>query len=195
MKINDLKARAWLGMFSFCLMAAAHGQPGAAVAQAATNTSATALEGDYSLASSTTVPAGTWRYTKGRFSVKRLDSRHLLLLFACEWAKSPKEQCSDWWIVQLRDKNLYLQDMNTDDIGMYFDPSTRTLTMTRQGRDAKGSVRTDVFQPDDKALTDQALIRRMKSAQSSFDGTDNAPGFGKHGAWKYTHLITPLPRQ
>ena len=39
----------------------------------------TKLVGEYNLASSATVPASTWGYSKGRILVKQLDERHLMI--------------------------------------------------------------------------------------------------------------------
>jgi hypothetical protein len=199
MKFFSLKAAILLGAGLFCLMAGAEEQslPGAVMQKLQQLMSskgqgtkglspAAAIEGEYSLASSTTSPSGTWFFTKGRLSVKKIDERHLLFRFACEWKREPKAACDEWWTVQQRDGSLYVQDVNTDTMSMFFDPSTRTFTMTRQGMDAASTLRTDVFRPDDQAPTDRALIRRMKAAQSSFDGTESSKAFGRHGTWTYS---------
>ncbi|MDC8760948.1 hypothetical protein [Janthinobacterium fluminis] len=185
-----------LGVCSFCLMAGAHGQqkplqPTSSKKLAA----ASAMTADYSLTSSSTAPSGTWRFTKGRLSVKRIDDRHFAILFACEWKKEPKAACSEWWTAQLRDGSLYLQDMNTDNISMHFDPATRAFTINSRGMDADSTLRTDVFHPDTQAIRDKALIRRMKTAQSNFESKENARVFGHYSTWEYSRARIQFPAQ
>ena len=55
-----------------------------ACASAQTALPLTKLVGEYNLASSATVPASTWGYSKGRISVKQLDERHLLIALSCD---------------------------------------------------------------------------------------------------------------
>lgn len=143
------------------------------------------LVGDYDLASSTTVPASKWGYTKGRISIKPLDDRHVVILFACEWKREPKAVCSDFFYAQRRDDGWYLQDMNTDAMRLYFDPATRKLTMISRGYDAKASVRHDVFSPTTAPLTDAALVRRMKREQGNAASKENLRVFGPYTKWDY----------
>lgn len=145
------------------------------------------LEGDYTLASSTTAPVSTWNYTKGRIAVKKLDERHVVILFACEWNRMPTAGCDEHYHAQWHDGGVYLQDRNTDLLRMYFDPASRTLTMISRGRDADGSVRRDVFKPTGKPIDDAALVRRMKRAQRLADSKENERVFGHYSSWPYAN--------
>lgn len=147
---------------------------------ASAQTSLPDLAGDYNLASSTTVPASTWGYSKGRISIKQLDDKHLLILFACEWKREPKAVCGDHYFAQQRDDGLYLQDMNTDALRLYFDPASRKLTLISRGYDAKQSVRHDIFSATSAPLTDAALLRRMKREQSNASDKENLRVFGPY---------------
>lgn len=143
------------------------------------------LAGEYGLASSTTVPPSTWGYSKGRVSIKQLDEHHLLILFACEWKREPKAVCGDYYYAQWRDGGLYLQDMNTDAMRLYFDAATRKLTLISRGFDARQSVRHDVFSATSAPLADPALLRRMKREQSNADSKENLRVFGPYTRWDY----------
>lgn len=153
------------------------------------------LEGNYSLSASTTAPVSTWAFSKARVSIKKLDERHLLILIACQWKREPKAICSEHYIAQWQDNGLYIQDMNTEPMRLYFDPATRTLTVVTRGFDANASVRRDVYTPDDKELTDPALIRRMKREQSNADSKENARVFGHHSKWAYTNNRIEFQKQ
>jgi hypothetical protein len=143
------------------------------------------LAGSYSLASSTTTPASSWGYTKARVLIKKLDDKHLQILLSCEWKREPKAVCGDHMFAQWREDGLYLQDMNTFALRMYFDPATRTLTMISRGADAKASVRRDVFVPDASELTDPALVRRMKREQANADDKESTRVFGHYSKRAY----------
>ena len=138
-----------LAALTFCL-------PGTA------QVASTALEGNYSLVSSTTAPVSNWGYSKARITIKKLDDRHLLIVLACEWKREPKAVCGEHHFAQWQESGLYIDDMNTDWMRIYFDPATRTLSWVSRGADARESVRRDMYRADDSALTDTALIRRMK---------------------------------
>jgi hypothetical protein len=153
------------------------------------------LAGTYSLASSTTAPVTNWGFTKGRFTIKKLDDNHLQLVFACEWKREPKAVCGDHFYAQWQDQGLYLQDMNTGNMRIYFEPATRSLTVITRGSDAKASVRRDVYKPDGQELTDPALIRRMKREQSNADSTENRRVFGPYSKWAYTNNRIELQNQ
>ena len=162
----------------------------AAWALAALCMSATALalplaqfEGQYGLVSSTTEPDSTWRYTKGRIAIKKLDDRHVSILHACEWMKSPKEVCSQRYVAQWRNGEIYLQDRNTWHERMSFDPAARRLTVLTQGVD--GTLRRDVYAATTAPLTDKALVRRMKREQEAVDDLIDEPAFGEFGKWEY----------
>ncbi|WP_175016767.1 hypothetical protein [Massilia sp. YMA4] len=129
--------------------------------------SLSAIAGEYDLASSTTVPASNWGFSKAHVSVRMVDDRHALILHSCQWKRSPKEACWDWFYAQQREGGIYLQDDNTDTVRFYFDPASRKLTMIWRGLDAKASVRHDVYAPATAPLTDTALLRRQKTALSS----------------------------
>ena len=129
---------------------------------------------------STTVPVSNWGYSKGRISIKQLDDQHLLILFACEWKREPKAACGDHYFAQQRGDGLYLQDMNTDALRLYFDPDTRKLTLISRGYDAKASVRHDTFSATSAPLTDTALLRRMKREQSNASDKENLRVFGPY---------------
>lgn len=143
------------------------------------------VEGEYKLISSTTAPVSNWGFNKAHISVRRLDDRHLVILFACEWKREPKAACDDFYFAQWRDGGLYMQDMNTDLMRMYFDPSSRTLTMIRRGVDEKASVRRDVFAPASAAPEDPTLARRLKRAEKSYVDPENRRVFGPYSKWKY----------
>ncbi|MRV76105.1 hypothetical protein GJ700_30780 [Duganella sp. FT92W] len=145
------------------------------------------LEGEYTLASSTTAPVSTWNYTKGRIAIKTLDDEHVLILMACEWNRAPKAACDNHWYAQWHDGGVYLQDMNTDAMRLYFDPASRTLTMISRGADARGSVRRDVFSATDTPNDDPALMRRLKRAQSNADNKENLRVFGHHSKRAYAN--------
>lgn len=165
--LSPLKGAAAAAIFSLCLHASAQ-------------TPMPDLMGDYSLASSTTVPASNWGYSKGRISIKQLDDKHLLILFACEWKREPKAACGDHYFARQRGDGLYLQDMNTDALRLYFDPATRKLTLISRGYDAKESVRHDIFSATSAPLTDTALLRRMKRQQSNASDKENLRVFGPY---------------
>jgi len=143
------------------------------------------LEGEYTLASSTTAPAGNWIYTQAHVSIRQLDDRHALILLACEWKREPKAACGDYYHVQARDGGVYLQDMNTEALRLYFDPASRALTLIARGADASASVRRDVFLPTGRLPDDPALGRRLKRAQSNADNKDNVRVFGHHSKRAY----------
>lgn len=148
---------------------------------------ASAMAGEYTLASSTTTdPKSNWRYARSRVAIVRLDPQYLAFYQACEWVKSPKEACDDWHVLQQRADGIWLQDTNTGSMGMHFDPSTRTLTMTMES--VNGEVRTDVFRPDSEPLRDPALMRRLKRAERNFRDTIAEKAFGKYTRWDYTRL-------
>ena len=153
------------------------------------------LVGDYNLASSTTVPASTWGYSKGRILVKQLDDRHLMILLSCEWKREPKAVCGDYYYAQWRDNGLYLQDMNTFAMRLYFDPASRKLTIISRGADAKQSVRHEVFGATTEPLTDPALVRRMKREQSNADSKENRRVFGPYTKWDYQENRIEFQRQ
>lgn len=141
------------------------------------------FEGQYDLVSSTTVPDSTWRFTKGRFAIKKLDERHVSILHACEWKNSPKEVCSERYVAQWRNGEIYLQDRNTSNERMSFDPVARRLTVLTQGAD--GTLRRDVYEATRAPLTDKALVRRMKREQDAVDDLIDEPTFGEFGKWEY----------
>lgn len=146
-----------------------------------------AIEGNYSLVSSTTAPVTNWGFSKGRISIKRLDERHLLILLACEWKREPKAVCGEHYFAQWQESGLYIQDMNTDPMRVYADPAAHTLTIVSRGFDAKASVRRDVYQIDEQELVDPALIRRMKREQANAESKDNLRVFGPYAKWAYTN--------
>jgi hypothetical protein len=154
-----------------------------------------ALVGEYNLASSTTVPASTWGYAKGRISVRQLDERHVLIALSCEWKREPKAVCGDYFHAQQRDDGLYLQDMNTFAMRLYFDPATRKLTIISRGADARQSVRHDVFAATTAPLTDPALVRRMKRELSNADSKENRRVFGPYTRWDYQENRIEFQRQ
>lgn len=143
------------------------------------------LSGNYDLASSTTVPPGSWGYSKGRIAITPLDAQHWLIVFACEWKREPKAVCGDFFYAQQRDGGVYLQDMNTDSMRLYFDPATRALTMISRGADARASVRRDVFKPTTAPLTDAALVRRFMREQRLSTDKENLRVFGPYTKWTY----------
>jgi len=144
-----------------------------------------ALPGEYNLASSTTAPVNNWGYGKAHISVRKLDERHLVILFACEWKREPKAACDDYYFAQWRDGGLFMQDMNTDALRMYFDPATRTLTMISRAVDAKASVRRDVFAPVGSGPDDATLARRLKRSEKNYVHPENLRVFGPYAKWKY----------
>ncbi|TWI69212.1 hypothetical protein IP91_00278 [Pseudoduganella lurida] len=154
-------------------------------AASAAQVSVGALEGEYDLATSNTVPASNWGYTKGRISVRKLDDQHVVILMACGWKREPKAQCSDFYFAQGRDGGVYLQDMNTDWMRLYFDPASRKLTIISRGFDAKGSVRRDVFAPTTAPLTDPDLVRRLKREEKLYKDKENVRVFGPYTRWEY----------
>ncbi|MEG0882443.1 MAG: hypothetical protein RSH52_14390, partial [Janthinobacterium sp.] len=143
------------------------------------------LVGEYKLLSSTTVPPSNWGYSKARVSIKQLDDHHLLILLACEWKREPKAVCGDYFYAQWRDDGLYLQDMNTFAMRLYFDPAARKLTIISRGADARQSVRHEVFSATTAPLVDTALVRRMKREQSNADSKENRRVFGPYTKWDY----------
>ncbi|MED5613048.1 hypothetical protein [Janthinobacterium sp. P210005] len=155
----------------------------------------TKLVGEYNLASSATVPASTWGYSKGRISVKQLDDQHLMIVLSCEWKREPKAVCGDYFYAQQRDDGLYLQDMNTFAMRLYFDPASRKLTIISRGADAKQSVRHDVFAATTAPLTDPALVRRMKRELSNADSKENRRVFGPYTKWAYQENRIEFQRQ
>ncbi|SDA60369.1 hypothetical protein SAMN03159300_103461 [Janthinobacterium sp. 344] len=154
-----------------------------------------ALLGDYNLASSATVPASSWGYSKGRISIRPLDDRHLLIVLSCEWKREPKAVCGDYFYAQQRDDGLYLQDMNTFAMRLYFDPASRKLTIISRGADAKASVRHDVFSATTAPLTDATLVRRMKREVSNANSKENRRVFGPHDTWDYQKNRIEFQRQ
>lgn len=143
------------------------------------------LVGEYQLVSSNTAPRSNWGYTKGRLSIQKLDERHVVILLACEWKREPKAVCRDHYFAQYRDGGIYLQDMNTDWMRMYFDPKARAFTIVSRGFDAKESVRRDLFTPTAEPLTDAALVRRMKTETGLAHGKENRRVFGHYSKWDY----------
>lgn len=143
------------------------------------------MEGSYTLVSSTTRPDGLWKFTKARIEVTRHEKRYLLISMACEWADEPKAACDEWWTAQVRAGSVYLQDRNTDNLALRFDPSARTITLTRNGLDPSRTVRTDVFQADPQPADDKTLSRRMKRARSSAEQTWKYQGVIEAGKWTY----------
>ena len=154
-----------------------------------------ALLGDYNLATSTTVPASSWGYSKGRIAIKQLDDKHLLIVLSCEWKREPKAVCGDYFYAQWRDEGLYLQDMNTFAMRLYFDPASRKLTIISRGADAKQSVRHEVFSATTAPLVDTALVRRMKREQSNADSKENRRVFGPYTKWDYQENRIEFQRQ
>lgn len=154
-----------LAALTFCL-------PGTA------QVASTALEGTYSLVSSTTAPVSNWGYSKARITIKKLDDRHLQIVLACEWKREPKAVCSEHHFAQWQESGLYIDDLNTDWTRLYFDPATRTLSWISRGADAKASVRRDVYRADDSELTDPALIRRMRRETANATDKENIRVFG-----------------
>lgn len=136
------------------------------------------LAGEYDLATSTTVPASNWGFSKAHVSIRPVDDRHALVLHSCQWKRSPKEACWEWFYAQQRDGGIYLQDQNTDNVRIYFDPATRKLTLIWRGLDAKASVRHDVFVPAAAPLADAALLRRQKTALSSAEHKETLRTWG-----------------
>lgn len=153
------------------------------------------LVGEYKLLSSTTVPPSNWGYSKARVSIKQLDDHHLLILLACEWKREPKAVCGDYFYAQWRDDGLYLQDMNTFAMRLYFDPAARKLTIISRGADAKQSVRHEVFSATTAPLVDTALVRRMKREQSNADSKENRRVFGPYTKWDYQENRIEFQRQ
>ncbi|OEZ72609.1 hypothetical protein JAB5_07040 [Janthinobacterium sp. HH103] len=153
------------------------------------------LVGEYNLLSSKTVPPSNWGYSKARVSIKQLDDHHLLILLACEWKREPKAVCGDYFYAQWRDDGLYLQDMNTFAMRLYFDPATRKLTIISRGADAKQSVRHEVFGTTTEPLVDTALVRRMKREQSNADSKENRRVFGPYTKWTYQENRIEFQRQ
>ena len=153
------------------------------------------LVGEYKLLSSTTVPPSNWGYSKARVSIKQLDEHHLLILLACEWKREPKAVCGDYFYAQWRDDGLYLQDMNTFAMRLYFDPASRKLTIISRGADAKQSVRHEVFSATTAPLVDTALVRRMKREQSNADSKENRRVFGPYTKWDYQENRIEFQRQ
>ncbi|QYF92716.1 hypothetical protein KY495_18560 [Massilia sp. PAMC28688] len=147
----------------------------------------------YTLVSSTSAPDARWVYTKARLKVRRLDAQHLVLYFSCQWASWPGDACFDWWVVRQHASGLYLQDLNTGGMGVRFDPTSRTLTMTMEG--AGKDVRTDVFRPGPSPAPDAVLERRMKRAENSFNATVAEPAFGKPARWDFTRQRVYPPAQ
>ena len=143
------------------------------------------LEGGYTLESSTTAPAGNWVYTQAYISIHRLDERHVLILLACEWKREPKAACSDYFYAQAREDGVYMQDMNTDGLRLYFDPASRNLTLISRAADARASVRRDVFLPTGRLPDDPALGRRLKRAQANADNKENQRVFGHYSKRPY----------
>ncbi|WP_426341870.1 hypothetical protein ACN9MZ_09260 [Pseudoduganella sp. S-14] len=156
-----------------------------ATSNASAQTPASTLEGEYKLTSSTTAPVSNWGFSKAHISVRKLDDKHVVILFACEWKREPKAACDDYYFAEWRDGGFYLQDMNTDLIRMYFTPASRTLTMIRRGADDKASVRRDVFEPASNAPEDTTLARRLKRAEKSYVHPENVRVFGPYAKWKY----------
>jgi hypothetical protein len=165
------------------LKAAAFGLCAAAAAAAA---SPLDLEGEYRLASSSTAPVSKWSYTKAHVTIRKLDDGHLLILLACEWKSEPKAVCGDHMYTQRRGDDLWLQDMNTDAMRLYFNPAARTFTIISRGFDPNGSVRRDVFTPAGAPPDDAALLRRMKRQQTGADSKENLRVFGHYSKWGYT---------
>jgi len=163
--------------------------------QAAAQEPRPAIEGSYGLAASTSAPVSSWGFSRARVSIKKLDGRHLLILIACQWKREPKAICGEHHIAQWQDTGLYIQDMNTDAMRLYFDPATRTLTVVSRGFDAKESVRRDVYTPDDSELTDPALVRRMKREQSVADSKETRRVFGHYSKWAYTNNRIEFQKQ
>ncbi|QGZ39575.1 hypothetical protein IP92_01861 [Pseudoduganella flava] len=157
----------------------------AAATTASAQSSVADLVGEYTLASSTTVPASSWGFTKSRVSIRKLDERHVLILLACEWKREPKAVCREHYFAQQRDGGVYMQDMNTDSQRWYFDPATRRLTVIWRGADAKSSVRHDVYAPTQEPLTDPALVRRMKREETLWNDKENLRVFGHYSKWTY----------
>ena len=155
----------------------------------------TKLVGEYNLLSSKTVPPSNWGYSKGRISVKQLNEHHLLIVLSCEWKREPKAVCGDYFYAQQRDDGLYLQDMNTFAMRLYFDPATRKLTIISRGADAKQSVRHEVFGTTTEPLVDTALVRRMKREQSNADSKENRRVFGPYTKWTYQENRIEFQRQ
>ncbi|NHZ44201.1 hypothetical protein [Massilia aquatica] len=155
MHIGKMKLRAWLGALSLVLVTGA---------QAQVQDLGTAIQGKYTLVSSTTTPDSAWKFTKARLEISRLDKRHIQIAMACDWWDAPTAQCDAWWAVQVRDGGLYLHDLNTEETRLRFDPSAHTITITSGTAGKVGSVRTDVFELDPAPEYDKALIRRMKRA-------------------------------
>src|SRR5450830_220262 len=145
------------------------------------------LAGEYQLVSSIAVPASTWGYTKARLSIRPLDERHVLILLACEWKREPKAVCGDHFFAQQHDGGVYLQDMNTDWLRLYFDPASRQLTIISRGADAKASVRRDVFAPTAAPLEDKALLRRMKRELGSAEHKESVRVFGHYSKRAYAN--------
>jgi hypothetical protein len=153
---------------------------------AAADAPGSGLAGEYRLVSSTNAPAGSWRYAKAPISIRQLDERHFLILLACAWQNAPKAMCGDYLYAQSQDQGLYMQDMNTDALRLYFDPATRTLTMISRGFDNKLSVRRDVFAPAEAAPGDEVLSRRMTRMQVNAESKENLRVFGHYSKWDYT---------
>ncbi|WP_154667904.1 M949_RS01915 family surface polysaccharide biosynthesis protein [Pseudoduganella violaceinigra] len=144
-----------------------------------------ALVGDYNLTSSTTVPASTWGFNKAHISIRKLDDRHVVILFACEWKREPKAACDEYYYAQWRDGGVFMQDMNTDLMRMYFDPSSRQLTVIRRGVDENSSMRRDVFGPVNGDPADATLARRLKRSEKSSVHPENLRVFGPYNKWQY----------
>ncbi|HEY0063471.1 MAG TPA: hypothetical protein VGC21_15235 [Telluria sp.] len=159
----------------------------AAILGAAAQTPQAAIEGNYGLVSSTTAPVSNWGFTKARITIKKLDDKHLLILLACEWKREPKAVCGEHYYAQWQESGLFIQDMNTEPMRLYFNPKTRTLTWIQRGFDARESVRRDVYSVDDTELTDPALVRRMKREQGNADSKENLRVFGPPSRYAYAN--------
>ncbi|MBG6220436.1 MULTISPECIES: hypothetical protein [unclassified Janthinobacterium] len=181
------------------VLSSIHGACAAAVLALCTSAAAQApmpkLVGEYQLLSSSTVPPSSWGYAKARVSIKQLDDQHLLILLACEWKREPKAVCGDYFYAQWRDDGLYLQDMNTFAMRLYFDPASHKLTIISRGADAKQSVRHEVFSATTAPLVDPALARRMKREQANADSKENRRVFGPYTKWDYRENRIEFQRQ
>jgi hypothetical protein len=102
--------------------------------------------------------------------------------------------CGDYFYAQWRDEGLYLQDMNTFAMRLYFDPASRKLTIISRGADAKQSVRHEVFGPTSAPLADTALAAHERE-QSNADSKENRRVFGPYTKWDYQENRIEFQRQ
>jgi hypothetical protein len=147
------------------------------------------MVGEYTLISSVNDPAkADWRYKKGWLSVRKLDDQHYLLLHACAWADSPRSQCNEWFILELRGTQLFMMDNSSPVTRIIFDHSTHKLAIVSEG--VNGTKRLDIYAPGNFIMTkDVDLARRMKAANKSWDAMKDTKAIKN---WTYTSEVMDL---